>query len=99
MSEAPDYVRLADLIEKDIRDRRLRAGERYPSTPEIARKLGAATSTVNRALQLLVRRRVVARKQRSGTVVLSPGERPRIAAIHIVVAKEAVETEGLFRDG
>lgn len=98
--DGPDYVRLADEIERDIRSRRLKRGERYPSTPEIAKRLGAATSTVNRALQLLVRRGVVTRKQRSGTVVdLSAPPSPGIGAIHIVVAKEAVESEGLFRDG
>lgn len=95
---APDYVRLAERIERDIRARRLRPGDRCPSTAQMARRLGAGTAAVNRALQLLVRRGVVRRKQRVGTVVERAGTSP-LKAVHIVVAREAVEAEGLFRDG
>lgn len=97
---APQYLALADLIERDIRARKLRSGDRYPATAEVAKKLGAGTGAVNRALQLLVRRRVLRRKQRIGTVVdLAPTEAPALSSIHIVVARDAVEAEGLFRDG
>src|SRR5262245_41257431 len=97
---APDYITLADRIEQDVRDKGLKPGDRYLGTVEVARHWHVGTASANRALQLLERRRVLRRRQRIGTVVDQPRKAPAsIATVHIVVPREAVESEGLFRDG
>lgn len=95
--EIPAWVALADRLERDIR--RLRPGDPYPPTAVVARRVRAGTAAVNRALQLLVRRGVLSRSQRRGAVVRRPPREAAVRLVHVVAPTEAVEGEGLFRDG
>ena len=67
-----DYRLMADAIEAEIRDGRMRAGTRLAPQREFARTRGIATSTAARVYQELVRRGLVAGEIGRGTFVL-PG--------------------------
>ena len=60
---------MAARIEEDVQRRRLRPGDRYLGTVETARMLKVNTTVANGALQLLVKRKVLERRQRVGTII------------------------------
>lgn len=66
---------LAGLIERDIRTRGLRPGDRYLTTLEVAELLGVSTRFANDAMRLLAARQVLVRKPKAGTLIgpRSPG--------------------------
>src|SRR5688572_33109266 len=66
-TKVPRIVELADLIAADIRRRKLNPGDSYQSTLETAEMLGVSTTAANRAMQVLVKRRVLDRRQKKGT--------------------------------
>lgn len=73
-SPLPLYQQLADWLLARIRSGDYPAGQRIPSEPELARTFGIGRPTVRQATDLLVRRRVLARRRGSGTFVLRPPE-------------------------
>lgn len=102
--QTPRVVELADRIAADIRRRKLRPGDPYQSTMETAGMLGVSTTAANRAMQLLVKRRVLERRQRKGTFVARPSETPRgegspLKRVHLLVQENFLRTEGLLADG
>lgn len=100
--QVPRIVELADLIAQDIRRRKLRPGDPYQSTLETAGMLGVSTTAANRAMQVLVKRRVLERRQRKGTFVAMPTERPGhppLQRVHLLVQENYLRTEGLLSDG
>jgi DNA-binding GntR family transcriptional regulator len=68
-------VHLAKRLEEDIRARSLKPGDPYLNTQETARMLGVSNAAANRALQLLVKRNTLRRRQRSGTFIAEPTKR------------------------
>jgi DNA-binding LacI/PurR family transcriptional regulator len=98
----PSILRIADRIVADIRRRRLKPGDAYLTTAETARFLGVSTTMANRAMQLLVQRQLLDRRQRKGTTVATPvaGARPAcLRRVHVLVNRRHVQTEGLLTDG
>jgi DNA-binding LacI/PurR family transcriptional regulator len=98
-------VKIADLanrIVEDIRARQLGPGDPYLTAAETARQFRTSATTANKALQVLTRRRVLDRRQRSGAVVADPaaggGGHP-IRRVHILVPQKYVRTEGVLADG
>ena len=92
-------VALAEQIEADIRTRELTPGDRYLSTVDTARMLRVDTTDVNKALQLLVKRGVLIRRQRVGAVIADSFNNPddrRFGAIHFLMSDRAIRSEGLF---
>ena len=92
-------VALAEQIEADIRTRGLAPGDRYLSTVDTARMLRVDTTDVNKALQLLVKRGVLIRRQRVGAVVadsFNQMDGRRFAAIHFLMSDREIRSEGLF---
>ncbi|MBN2291224.1 MAG: GntR family transcriptional regulator [Pirellulales bacterium] len=92
-------LQLADMIVSDIRDKGLGAGDRYLSTIETARMLKVDTTDVNKAMQLLVKRHVLMRRQRLGTFVGKGLDRGHVAGlrkVRIFVSYSEVRDEGLF---
>ncbi len=90
-------LELAERIERDIHERHLKAGDRYYNTVETAKMLHVDTATVNQALQLLVKRNVVVRRQRSGTFISSgptAEDRPVLERVHLLVGDSYPQTEG-----
>ncbi|MBY0528231.1 MAG: GntR family transcriptional regulator [Gemmataceae bacterium] len=102
LPRAPRIVQLADRIAADIRRRRLKPGDSYLTTAETARLLGISTTAANRAMQLLVQRQVLERRQRKGTTVapvFTPATAAPLRRVHLLVHKRYLETEGLLADG
>ena len=102
VSQTPRIVQLAAQIEADIRARRLVPGDPYLGTTEIARMLGVSTVAANRALQLLVHRRLLSRRQRSGAVVadgIVAAQPAAVRCVHFLVHSNYLKTEGLLGDG
>jgi DNA-binding transcriptional regulator YhcF (GntR family) len=100
--ESPRVVQLADRIAADIQERRLQPGDVYLTTAEAARFLRISTTSANRAMQLLVQRRVLERRQRKGTVVCTPtaaGTATPLRRVRLIVHQRYLKAEGLFTDG
>ncbi|HWB55039.1 MAG TPA: substrate-binding domain-containing protein [Tepidisphaeraceae bacterium] len=101
-TQKPRLIHLADLIERDIRQRGLRPGDQYLTAAETARMLSSNTSAVNRALQLLVQRGVLERKPRKGACVAQPRDHETsspLSRVHLLVHQNDIRTEGLLLDG
>ena len=69
--------RIVDHYIRKIRSGELRAGDRLPTTKEIAEKFGTVDSNAHQALQELVRNHLILRRPRIGTVVLPVSRRLR----------------------
>ena len=102
MKEVRRIVELAGIVEADIRTRGLKPGDRYLTTVETARMLRADSTIANRALQALVKRNVLERRQRVGTVVARvDAETPSpLEVVRIIIRKRISAMEsGLFDSG
>src|SRR3954471_1696770 len=100
--QVPRILELADKIAEDIRNKNLKPGDPYQGTTEAAEMLGVSTTAANRAMQVLVKRRVIERRQRKGTFVAVPsGTIPSspLRRVHLVVHENYLRTEGLLSDG
>lgn len=101
-AKVPRVIELADRIADDIRRRKLRPGDPYQTTLETAGMLGVSTTAANRAMQMLVKRRLLERRQRKGTFVAQPGpsvESSPLQRVHLLVQENYLRTEGLLADG
>ena len=90
---------MADLIVTDIRGKGLGVGDRYLSTVETARMLRVDTTDVNKAMQLLVKRHVLMRRQRLGTFVgkgLDASHVAGLRSVRFLVSDSEIRGEGLF---
>src|SRR3954471_8184604 len=100
--QVPRILELADKIAEDIRNKNLKPGDPYQGTTEAAEMLGVSTTAANRAMQVLVKRRVIERRQRKGTFVAIPSStmpRSPLRRVHLVVHENYLRTEGLLSDG
>lgn len=92
--EVPRIVALADRLERDIHERKLKPGDRYLSAAAAARMLRVSGAAANRALQLLSLRGVVERRQRMGAVVSAPSSvEPALGAVHLLLPHNYLETD------
>ncbi|MDZ4818779.1 MAG: GntR family transcriptional regulator [Planctomycetota bacterium] len=100
--KTPKIVELASSLERDILDKRLVSGDPYLSTANAARLLGVSTVAANRALQLLVKRDILSRRQRSGTFIADRKDGSNatsIERVHLLVHKNFLKSEGVLADG
>jgi DNA-binding LacI/PurR family transcriptional regulator/DNA-binding transcriptional regulator YhcF (GntR family) len=100
--QVPRILELADRIAEDIRRRKLKPGDPYQGTTETAEMLGVSTTAANHAMQVLVKRRVIERRQRKGTFVAIPtgaGPASPLRRVHLLVQENYLRTEGLLSDG
>lgn len=65
----PLYMRITELISREIAARHWRVGDRLPTEAELSQSLDAAVGTVRKALAELVSRGMLERRQGSGTYV------------------------------
>lgn len=101
-STTPRVIQLAEQIMADIAGRGLQSGDPYLGTAEAARMLGVSTTSANRAMQLLVQRNILSRRQKRGTFVADGihGETQQtIDRVHLVVNNTYLATEGMMADG
>ncbi len=76
-SRTPRYVRIAETLERAIRDGALPPGTILPPEQTLARRLGISRQPLNEALVDLARRGLVTRRRRVGTVVAgAPVDQP-----------------------
>ena len=92
---------LAQVLENEIQTKKLLPGNAFFSAGEAARFLGVAVSAANRALQLLEKRRIIARHQRTGAVILPPESRNSNQAVKtcFLVHEKYMQLEGVGDDG
>ncbi|HAH49498.1 MAG TPA: hypothetical protein DCM07_32610 [Planctomycetaceae bacterium] len=92
---------LAALIESDIKSRRLTSGDPYLGLSETARMLKTSNAGANSALQLLVKKGVLERKQRRGTFISEPGNEDAqlIRRVHFLLNEDFLKKEGVLADG
>jgi DNA-binding LacI/PurR family transcriptional regulator/DNA-binding transcriptional regulator YhcF (GntR family) len=98
----PKIVQLATALQRDIYEKRLTPGDPYLNTADAARLLGVSTVAANRALQLLVKRDILCRRQRRGTFIADPRQNSDpalIEQVHLLVHKDFLKSEGLLADG
>ncbi|EAQ78322.1 GntR family transcriptional regulator [Blastopirellula marina] len=98
----PRVIQLAEQLHADIEGRGLHSGEPYLGTADAAKMLGVSTTLANRAMQLLVQRNVLTRRQKRGTFVangIHAGNERSIDRVHLVVNKACLATEGKMMDG
>ena len=92
---------LAIRLEAQLRRSGATSGNRCPPTAELARGLRVSTRTANNALRILVKRGVLMRRQRVGTVLtertLAEGA-SKLQRVHLMVHADFLRTEGLLAD-
>jgi len=94
-------IELADILEADIRKKKLKKGSSYMNAAETATFLGVSGSTANRALQILVGRDVVVRARKRGTIVnnLNLDQSPRvIERVQMVQFMDEVISDSIMID-
>ncbi|MFI4876208.1 MAG: hypothetical protein ACIALR_12745 [Blastopirellula sp. JB062] len=100
IQQSATIAELAGKIEADIRQRGLRSGDHYLTTAETARMLHAGTAPTTQALQLLVKRKVIERKQRVGTIVGKDfdlnGDGAELKRVHVLMYDHHLIEEGIF---
>jgi len=102
LAPRPKIVQLAERIAADIRRRRLQPGDSYLNTAGTAKMLGVSTTSANSAMQLLVQRNILERRQRKGTVIAepkAPGRAAGLRRVNLLVHQRFLHTEGLLADG
>lgn len=67
--QRPLYQALREVIVQNIRDGRLRPGDRLPTERDLARGCGVSRITVRAALEGLAKDKLVARRTRTGTII------------------------------
>ncbi len=100
MNASLGVIELANRIENDIKSRSFSEGDPYDTTAETARRFGVSTSSANRALQLLTKKGLIVRKQRSGASIgclTAPTDGTlALDSIYIVLSARAAQTEGIL---
>lgn len=97
----PRIAQLAEQLVADIQSRDLRPGDRFLTTVEASKLLGVGSSTANRALQLLERRRLIVRQQRSGAFIAGrpvAEVEPMLHRVHFLVHQKYLRAEGVGQD-
>jgi len=101
-SKIPRIELIARRIEKDIHAKKLKPGDKYLTTLQVARAFKVGNEVANRAMQLLAQRNVIERRHRAGTFVGTAKldvNTPVLKKVHLVIEKQNIETYGILRDG
>ena len=100
-ANTPRIIDLAEQLISDIETRRLKPGDRYLTTCAASKFLGVGNGVANRALQLLERRQIITRQQRSGAFVANlarDGTLPPLRRVHFLVHQNYFVSEGVGND-
>ena len=77
----PAYVQISELLIRDISAGRLMDGERLPPEREMAKSLRTSVGTLRKALNILVEKQLLERRQGSGNYVRHGGDSDSIYAM------------------
>jgi DNA-binding transcriptional regulator YhcF (GntR family) len=89
-SAVPVYEQIRAQVAAFVAVGALRAGDRLPASRDLARDLGIAVGTVQRAYRELEVAGVVASRRRTGTVVSHPDQPVAEPSAVVVAARELV---------
>ncbi len=92
-SAIPIYFQLFSIIEKQITTGKLQPGDRLPSEQDLAKTFKISPMTVNKALNLLANKKLVARERGRGTFVKS--REIKIPPILLRSLREKIMEQGL----
>ncbi|MGC4388016.1 GntR family transcriptional regulator, partial [Streptococcus suis] len=67
----PAYIRIHDVIKKEIEEENWKIGERLPSERDLADRFSVSRMTLRQAISLLVDEGILERRVGSGTFVAS----------------------------
>jgi GntR family transcriptional regulator len=93
-SPEPLYRQLASLLENAIRSGELKAGDRLDSEDVLAARHGVSRITLRQAVELLVNKQILVRKQGKGTFVTSPAVRHDLRRLHGLLGSLFSQAEG-----
>ena len=94
IDQTPAIQELAMRLERDIRGRGLREGARYMNTIEAGHTFGVSPATAHRAMKLLADRKLIMRRNRSGTFIgsgIGSSHQIRIRTVYFLTSPEKRE--------
>ncbi len=93
-SPEPLYRQLASHLEGIIRSGALKPGDRLDSEGALAERYGVSRITIRQAVQALVQKQIVVRKQGKGTFVTTPTVRHDLKRLHGLLGSLFSQAEG-----
>ena len=93
-SPEPLYRQLASLLERAIRGGALKPGDRLDSEGVLAGRYGVSRITLRQAVEALVRKQILVRKQGKGTFVTTPAVRHDLKRLHGLLGSLFSQAEG-----
>ncbi len=85
----------AQKLHRHIRARGLKPGDRYLSAQEAGKLVGESVMTVQRAMALLAKQKILERRPRAGTFVGEAAvDRPVLSNIHFLVPEQFITEQG-----
>jgi GntR family transcriptional regulator len=93
-SPEPLYRQLAALLENMIRSGDLKAGDRLESEDQLAKRHAVSRITLRQAVEVLVNKQILVRKQGKGTFVTAPAVRHDLRRLHGLLGSLFSQAEG-----
>jgi GntR family transcriptional regulator len=93
-SPEPLYRQLADLLERAIHGGALKPGDRLDSESVLAERYGVSRITLRHAVEALVRKQMLSRKQGKGTFVTQPAVQHDLKRLHGLLGSLFSQAEG-----
>ena len=93
-SPEPLYRQLAGLLEQAIRDGGLKPGDRLESESVLMQTHGVSRITLRQAVELLVKKQLLVRKQGKGTFVTAPAVRHDLRRLHGLLGSLFSQADG-----
>jgi GntR family transcriptional regulator len=93
-SPEPLYRQLAGVLERTIRNGGLKPGDRFDSETVLTERYGVSRITLRQAVQSLVRKQILVRKQGKGTFVTAPAVRHDLKRLHGLLGSLFSQAEG-----
>lgn len=96
-------LKLASRLEREIKEKKLKAGDPFFNAVDAARYLGVSLNVANRALQLLSKRGLLVRRQRTGSFIANPNalltKQASLDQVHFIIAHDLSPAERPLLDG
>ncbi len=99
VGKLPKYQKIRDQILQQIEDGVLQAGDRLPVRSELIKQFSVTRTTLDKALNDLIRNGILVSAKRGGTVVANlPQQRKRIAVVSRLSADSMARHNGMPND-